>query len=141
LYETVLKGRTMSSSLKRNEFAAHLERAINASLKTQNEISSLIGYDNPNIITMFKKGTTRVPLEKVAALAIALDLDPGVLMQQWFEAYMPDATSSIKQYIGGAITREERVWIDALRETFGSTPTFSRKWVDDLKTMVCERAA
>lgn len=56
--------------------------------KSQREIATEIGYDKPNMISMFKRGETKVPLDKVPALAKALNFDPKHLFrlameQQW----------------------------------------------------------
>lgn len=63
--------------------------------KTQRQIASEIGYDKPNIITMFKTGITRVPLGRVPRLAASLDLDAPKLVRLWFEQYEPEAWSAI----------------------------------------------
>ena len=59
------------------------------------EIARDLGYENSNVITMFKRGTTRVPLEKVVPLALAVGEGPGMLLRHWFEAYMPEALPDI----------------------------------------------
>lgn len=45
--------------------------------KTQREIAEECGFENPNIIPMFKNGTTKVPLNRAVALATALGVDPA----------------------------------------------------------------
>jgi hypothetical protein len=41
-------------------------------VKTQREIAAEIDYDKPNMISMFKRGEARVPLDKIPLLAKAL---------------------------------------------------------------------
>ncbi len=120
---------TDDDNMRRTMFAATVERAINASDKTQSDIASMIGYPNPNIITMIKKGTTRLPLEKVSLLATALGLDPAELIRSWFNAYAPDAVASLNEHLGLGLTREEKSWVNKLRQTFdGKVPTYNSRW-------------
>jgi hypothetical protein len=70
-------------AMTRSQFAAHLEKEINASELPQSELAHRLGYSNANVITMFKNSTTRLPLEKVAPMARALHLDSGELLRAW----------------------------------------------------------
>lgn len=126
----------MASATKKNRFAARLERAINTSDKTQFEIAQSLGYDNANIITMFKKGTTRVPPDKVAPLAQALDLDPGELMREWFDAYMPEVVPAMEELIGTPLSRSERSWLNGLRKHLGRVPPFDDRWGEPISEVV-----
>lgn len=126
----------MAAATKKNAFAARLERAINASDKTQWEIANSLGYDNANIITMFKKGTTRVPPDKVAPLALALDIDPGELMREWFDTYMPEMVPAMEEWVGTPLSRAERSWISGLRRHLGRVPAFDDRWAGSIEEMV-----
>ncbi len=66
--------RTLSTTAGKvsNTFVVEIERLVNESEKTQTDIADQIGYTNQNMITMFKRGVTRVPEDKVVPLAIAL---------------------------------------------------------------------
>ncbi len=55
--------------------AEFLADKIGAIDKTQREIAEACGFDNPNIITMFKNGHTKLPINRIAPLAKALDVD------------------------------------------------------------------
>jgi transcriptional regulator with XRE-family HTH domain len=72
-------------------------------VKTQREIASEIGYDKPNILSMFKRGESKVPLEKVPALARALDSDPKHLLRLGFEVLWPDHAGVIEEVLGGEL--------------------------------------
>ena len=70
--------------------AQYLTKQIDAlsGIKTQREIAAELGYDKPNMISMLKRGETKVPLDKIPALAKALHVDPAHLFrlameQQW----------------------------------------------------------
>ncbi len=58
-----------SHFIERKTVAEFLTHAITHSGKTQKLIADELGYDNPNIITMFKQGSSPVPLKKVGPLA------------------------------------------------------------------------
>jgi transcriptional regulator with XRE-family HTH domain len=79
-------------------------------VKTQREIAAEIGYDKPNLISMFKRGETKVPLEKIPALAKALGADPGHLFRLALAQYWPGAEAVIERIFGCIATRnEERI--------------------------------
>ncbi len=70
--------------------AHYLTKQIDAlsGIKNQREIAAEIGYEKPNMISMFKRGETKVPLDKIPLLAKALRVDPAHLFrlameQQW----------------------------------------------------------
>ncbi|TNC49555.1 XRE family transcriptional regulator [Rubellimicrobium rubrum] len=50
-----------------------------APTKSQKEIAQQAGYTNANMVTMLKQGDTKLALDRVAALAPALEVDPGRL--------------------------------------------------------------
>lgn len=91
----------MSASHRhKNSFVAEIAALIAASGLSQTEIARQLGYPNPNIITMFKKGTTRVPLDKVARLALVLGQNPGALLRHWFRVHEPEALLDLERYFG-----------------------------------------
>ena len=46
--------------------------------KTQAEIAEEAGFVNPNMVTMIKQGATKLPIDRVPALAKALEVDPAL---------------------------------------------------------------
>jgi len=91
--------------------AKYLSEQFDLSPKSQREIAESIGYDNPNIITMFKQGHTKVPLNKVGALATALGLDPAHFMRMVLEEYMPETWQAVERALDRMILSadEERL--------------------------------
>lgn len=71
--------------------------------KTQREIANECGFDNPNIITMFKTGATKVPLSRIGTLAKALNADPAHLLRLVMTEYMPDTWESIENIMHGSV--------------------------------------
>jgi transcriptional regulator with XRE-family HTH domain len=99
--------------------AKYLDRQIETlkGIKTQREIAAEIGYDKPNMISMFKRGEVRVPLEKIPALAKALHVDAGHLFRLALEQYWPDMGATIMEIFGRVVTaNEEQILIRPWRE-------------------------
>jgi ribosome-binding protein aMBF1 (putative translation factor) len=93
--------RQTESQKLRDSFANNLREAINNSGKSQADLAIHLGYENPNVISMFKSGKTRVPLAKVPVLARWLGLDAATMLRDWFVAHDPDALPVIEMYFGG----------------------------------------
>jgi hypothetical protein len=68
--------------------------------KTQKQIAEEAGFQKPNIITMFKKGDTKLPLEKIGRIAKAIEVDPIHLMCMCLREYMPETFWEIEKMFG-----------------------------------------
>lgn len=108
-------------------FAKYLAHQIELSDKTQLEIAHEIGYEKPNIITMFKQGTTKVPINKVPMLAKALGLDPAHLLRLALREYAPEILDTIEEALGRAVTHNEFEIIEAVRNATDDDPKASGK--------------
>jgi transcriptional regulator with XRE-family HTH domain len=118
------------NEVKKAEFTELLLSAIHKSEYSQSEIAQKLGYTNANIVTMFKQGRTRVPLEKVTLIAEVLHQDKVTWLRLWFEAFEPDAVKSIEDHLGIGIfvTDKERSWLKGLRKLFkDDVPTYNSK--------------
>ena len=69
-------------------------------VKTQREIAAEIEYDKPNMISMFKRGEARVPLDKIPLLSKALGVDPAHMFRLALEQYWPDRGDIIAKLFG-----------------------------------------
>lgn len=88
--------------------------------RTQTEIAQMLGYANPNIITMFKQGKTKVPIPKVADLANALDMDPVHLMRIVMNEYSPETWKALERVLGkNLITDTEMSIVQLVRDEAG----------------------
>ncbi len=88
--------------------------------KTQREIAEACGFDNPNIITMFKNGSTKLPVNRIAPLAKALDVDPAHLLRLVMLEYMPDTWEAIENIMQSTVlTSNELQLVRAFREVTG----------------------
>ena len=90
--------------------------------KTQAEIAEEAGFVNPNMVTMIKKGATKLPSDRVPALAKALESDPALLLRLALEqSEGSTAATAIYEIIGQPITKNEMAWINEIREASGDT--------------------
>ena len=103
--------------------AKFLDKRIHAlkGVKTQREIAAEIGYDKPNILSMFKRGESKVPLEKIPALARALSADPTHLFRLGFEGHWPDLRGVIEEVFGRqmATRNEDEIFLTKWRAITG----------------------
>lgn len=103
------------------EFHQYLADLIDNSPLTQREIAQEVGYTNPNIITMFKQGITKVPVEKVPAFAEALGADPKYLLRLALSHYSPELLATIEQTLTDVVTANEREILDLFRDESSNT--------------------
>ncbi|MBC7480165.1 MAG: helix-turn-helix transcriptional regulator [Pseudorhodobacter sp.] len=90
--------------------------------KTQTEIAEEAGFVNPNMLTMIKKGASKLPVDRVPALAAALDCDPALLLRLAFEqSEGSTVAAAIFEIIGQPITKNEMAWIKEIRDASGDT--------------------
>jgi transcriptional regulator with XRE-family HTH domain len=90
--------------------------------KTQGEVATEAGFANPNMLTMLKQGATRVPLDRVPALAQALDCDPAWLLRLALEqGEGSTAAAALYDIMGPMVTANERVWLAEIRDASGDS--------------------
>ena len=86
------------------------------SVKSQRDIALAMGFKTPNVLSMIKRGEMKVPLEKIPALAKALDVDPAHLFRLALEQYWPDLGSMISEIFGAlATSNEEAIFLTKWR--------------------------
>jgi transcriptional regulator with XRE-family HTH domain len=93
-------------------FAYYVDR----SELNQREIAEAAGYRAPNIISMFKTGTTRIPVEKIPVLSRALHIDPKRFLREVMEEYQPTIWVVLQSIMGGHTTANEDAFLKQLRE-------------------------
>jgi transcriptional regulator with XRE-family HTH domain len=105
------------------------KRILELRPKTQAEIASQAGFVNPNMMTIIKQGGSRLPLDRVTALAKALDVDPAYLMLLALEqAVGPTEAATIVDVMGNTVTDNEMTWVQAIREASDVTdPPITRR--------------
>lgn len=106
-------------------FHEYLRRQIDSSDIKQSDMSEAMGFGKPNIITMFKQGKTRVPLEKVPKFAEVLGLNQRDLLRMAMKEYCPELLNVCEKFLVSAtvskneeavFSKNEKEIIAAIRE-------------------------
>ena len=88
--------------------------------KSQAEIAEEAGFVNANMITMIKSGASKLPIDRVPALATALDSDPAWLLRLALEqSHGGTAAAAIYEILNQPITKNEMAWITEIRDASG----------------------
>lgn len=86
-------------------------------LKNQSEISKQAGFRTPNVLSMIKTGESRLPLDRVVALAKALECDPALLFKLALEQQGVEHTrEAVDQIFRGIVTENEAAWLQVIRD-------------------------
>jgi len=98
---------TTTSKTTKSKTAAFLARAIEFSGKTQAQITEEAGFPKPNALSMMKLGQTKIPFERIPALAEATHVDPAYFMKIALAEYQPAIFAAIIETIGEPTTANE----------------------------------
>jgi len=110
---------------KDTELVKYLQRRVlELKPKTQSEIGNEAGFQNANVLSMIRSGSAKLPLDRVPALAAALDCDPALLLRLALDqAVGSTAAATIIEIFGSPVTANERGWIAEIRDAAdGSDP-------------------
>ena len=123
----------------RSRAANYISRRIHdlQSVRTQKEIATLAGLRSINMLSMMKEGTAKVPLDRVVALAAALECDPGHLFRLTLEQiYKPDVLEDFFTYAATAASKNERILLSEWRALSADTdPEFTEDHARIMGTM------
>jgi AraC-like DNA-binding protein len=90
--------------------------------KTQRQIAEECGFEHPNVITMFKQGLTKLPINRIGPLAKALDADPVHLLRLVMLEYMPDTWQTVEDIMQSTVlTANELALVRAFRDVTGDS--------------------
>jgi hypothetical protein len=115
--------------------AEYLAHQISFCGRDQTEVARDCGYANPNVISMFKKGTTKLPLNKVGTMAKAIGADPAFLLRLVMKEYYGEAWDSILEILKAPpVSDNEAEILEIIRSVNGSDPAIPNDQVrDDLR--------
>lgn len=101
------------------KIAALLRKRIDelASEKNQREIAAEIGYDNGNILSMYKRGEAKIPLDKIPAMSDALKIDPALMFRLALEQWWEGKERTIAKIFGSVTSQNQRDWLGVISET------------------------
>ena len=96
--------------------------------KTQGKIASEAGFVNPNMVAIIKSGAARLPIDRVPALAKALECDPRRLLQLALEQVGGTAAWTFNEIVGTVVSGNEVAWLEEIRDASGHTdPTLTTR--------------
>lgn len=97
--------------------------------KAQIDIANQAGFTNPNFLSMLKTGSSKLPIDRVPDLARALDSDPAYVLRLTLEQQLgPVAARAVNDLLGTPLSKNERVWIEELRDASDNLdPTMTKK--------------
>lgn len=90
-------------------------KMCNATDKTQLQIAEETGISGTNIITMFKTGRTKFPLNRIKAFCAACDTSPEELLETCLAEYNPEVLDVLMEIKGRVLSAEEKEIIATLR--------------------------
>jgi hypothetical protein len=90
--------------------------------KSQLDIATEAGFVNVNVMSMIKSGKTRLPLDRVPALAKAIGSDPRYLFRLAMEqGGRETARMAMEEVFGTIVSRNEVAWLEEIRDASGHT--------------------
>lgn len=97
--------------------------------KSQAEIAVEAGFLSLNMLSMVKSGASKLALDRVPALAAALETDPRHLFLLALEQNGLESTmATVMEIFGTIVTRNETAWLTAIREASDhSDPTLTSR--------------
>ena len=95
--------------------AAFLQLAIANSDLTQREIAQQAGLPKPNVLSMMKTGETKVPLNRIPALAEACGVDAASFIRIAMTEYHPEIWRVLETEFGANLTEDEEKLVEGWR--------------------------
>jgi hypothetical protein len=90
--------------------------------KAQIEIATEAGFVHPNMMSLIKSGASKVPLDRVPALARALEADPKLLFLMALEQAGGETMRlAAEEIFGTIVSRNEVAWLEEIRDASGHT--------------------
>lgn len=110
-------------------FSDYISYEIEHSALTQNEISTKLGLNSPNVVCMYKQQTAKVPLKRVPDLARILGLDPAKMLRLAFYEYHPETAAVVEKYMGRIFKSSEITLMKYIATNLGDVeiPRFLNK--------------
>ncbi len=95
--------------------AAFLKLAIANSDLTQREIAQQAGFPKPNMLSMMKTGETKVPLNRIPALAEVCEVDAASFIRIAMTEYHPEIWRMLETEFGANLSEDEEKLIEGWR--------------------------
>ena len=76
--------------------------------KTQKELAREMGFLRPGMLSMIKTGAARIPFAKLPNVAVALGIDPALLIRTHLCETWPEFEDVVMEVFGGVVTETEQ---------------------------------
>lgn len=115
----------MTSSRNAPTVAQYVDAQLGIADRTLRTIAMELGLNSPNLLSMFRKGQTKIPMKIAPALAKAMRCDPTYFTMLCLREYEPEVFSVIENTIlkdKFVVTENEKEVIELLRQTNSGDP-------------------
>ena len=101
---------------------------------TQREISRRAGLPKPNVLSMMKAGETKVPLNRIPALAEVCEVDAATFIRIAMTEYHPEIWRVLEEELGGSLSENEEHlisdWRYLLHKATDEPPLFGNRSIE-----------
>lgn len=109
--QTVKTGETFALAEWFNKNIDHLTNLTNE------ELAAKLGYTRPNIISMWRTGRTKIPLDRLAPLCDVLKVDLAYLLPLWIEQYGgAEANARVLKVLRNTVSDSEMALVETARQ-------------------------
>lgn len=107
---------------KKITVAQYLTQVMEASDKSQTRIAEAMGFQSSNVLTLIKKGRTKLPVSRIPDLARLLEIDPFYLLELAMTEYSPQVWAVIEDIATRSLGDGEKKILRIVREASGGQP-------------------
>jgi transcriptional regulator with XRE-family HTH domain len=104
--------------------------------KSQGEVADEVGFNSKNVLSIIKRGSTKLSLDRVDAMAKALELDLRTLMLPALRQYFSeDVINALRETFAAEDTKTEREIITIARNYMDTKEPLSYETREQLKVI------
>ncbi|MBV0912505.1 helix-turn-helix domain-containing protein [Anianabacter salinae] len=124
--------------MSKSPAAEFLAEAILISDKTQKEIAEDAGFTAVNMLTMMKQGHSKIPIERIPALALALEVSAEQFLEIAMKEYHPETWEVIQRTYRPSLNENQRRLLEIMYqvETYDGPIIWDYKLEDSLRAMM-----
>lgn len=126
-----------------NDIKSPLARYLTRQMETNGirnvDLARALGYERSNIISMFRYGETKIPIEQIPAIAKTLNVDSAHMVRLAFQEYFPGIAPVLDDVFGDkTFSKLERDVLDVVRGQSIDAQTHRVGLTDDQKTAIAD---
>lgn len=101
-------------------FATRLQEVLTVESISQRDIAGEAGYTKPNIFSMFKSGETKIPIDRIPAMAKALRTDVAHFARLVLLQHYPTLGPEFEEIFGAMPSKTEKLVLTTWRKINGA---------------------